>query len=453
MDAPASRSVKSRGWGDGGYHPVILKLELLSQGLRISPAASEEIGKSLKVDHAVGAVGKHALDIILKPGKVYVGLPHGEAVNDHFEIDTPLLLDVDGDGQYFIAKKPARLGEDGRWILLDETAPAARIMDCTLPPTPGYYGKTTSRGHSMRSIMPDAGEAGGATIFPQCVYFGHFTKEFEGTECRFCGIDQNLESGRDPYPKRIDDFLETLEEARKHPGFRHGPVLAGGTTAGPDRGAKVHAKFLKPIKEAFPDNWLRLTIAPPKEEKYVHMLFEAGADMVGFNYEIYDPQLFAKLCSGKVKDIENGVPGHAEYDRMIRHIVRDYGMGHANANLLAGLEPAQSTVDGIEHLASMGVIPTIFVFVPLKGTALAEQKPPSIREMIYIYASLKSITEKFGVDTYCAGCCRMLVNTKFYDGMQPTMPAVTEDDLRHVGLPPEDLCQAPPAPFRLNCAW
>ena len=453
MDVTASVPDQNGGKTVGRYHPVVLKLELLSQGLKISAAASEEISKFLKTDHAVGAVGKHALDIILKPGKVYVGLPLGAAVNDHFEKGTPFVLDVDGEGQFFIAKKPTRLMDNGRWVCTDENAVAERLMDCTLPATPDYYGKTTSNGHSMRSIMPHAGDFGGATIFPQCVYFGHFVKEFEGTECRFCGIDQNLESGRDPYPKRIDDFLETMEEARKHPGFRHGPVLAGGTTAGPDRGAKVHTKFLKPIKEAYPDNWLRLTIAPPKEEKHVDMLFEAGADMVGFNYEIYDPQLFAKLCSGKVKDIENGVPGHTHYDRMIGYIIRQYGTGHANANLLAGLEPAQSTVDGVEHLASMGVIPTIFVFVPLKGTALANQMPPSIREMIYIYASLKSITEKFGVDTYCAGCCRMLVNTKFYDGMQPTMPEITEDDLRYVGLPPEDLYEAPPISFKLNCAW
>ena len=453
MDGTASAPDRKRGMAIGHYHPVILKLELLSQGLKISPVASEEIGKSLKIDHAVGAVGKHALDIILKPGKVYVGLPHGTAVNDHFEKGTPFTLEVDSKGQYHIAKKPARLMEDGRWACTDESAPAEPVMDCTIPASPRYYEKKTSRGHSMRSIMPHAGDFGGATIFPHCVYFGHFGKEFEGTECRFCGIDENLESGRDPYPKHIDDFLETLEEARKHPGFRHGPVFAGGTTAAPDRGAKVHAKFSKPIKEAFPDNWLRLTIAPPREEKYVDMLFEAGVDMVGYNYEIYDPQLFARLCSGKVKDIEEGVPGHAQYDRMIRHIVRQYGMGHANANLLAGLEPAQSTVNGIAHLASMGVIPTIFVFVPLKGTALAGQKPPSIREMIYIYANLKSMTERFGVDTYCAGCCRMLVNTKFYDGMQPTMPEVTEDDLRHVGLPPEDLYEAPHIPFQLNCKW
>ncbi len=453
MDGTASAPDQKRGMAIGHYHPVILKLELLSQGLKISPAASEEIGKSLKIDHAVGAVGKHALDIILKPGKVYVGLPHGTAVNDHFEKGTPFTLEVDSKGQYHIAKKPARLMEDGRWACTDESAPAEPIMDCTIPASPSYYEKTTSRGHSMRSIMPHAGDFGGATIFPHCVYFGHFGNEFEGTECRFCGIDENLESGRDPYPKHIDDFLETMEEARKHPGFRHGPVFAGGTTAAPDRGAKVHAKFSKPIKEAFPDNWLRLTIAPPREEKYVDMLFEAGVDMVGYNYEIYDPQLFARLCSGKVKDIEEGVPGHAQYDRMIRHIVRHYGMGHANATLLAGLEPAQSTVNGIAHLASMGVIPTIFVFVPLRGTALAGQKPPSIREMIYIYANLKSMTERFGVDTYCAGCCRMLVNTKFYDGMQPTMPEVTEDDLRHVGLPPEDLYEAPHIPFQLNCKW
>lgn len=453
MDAIVPRPERDQHAGIGRYHPVILKLELLSQGLVVSPAAAEEIGKSLKVDHAVGAVGKHALDIILKPGKTYVGLPHGNAVADHFEKGTPFVLDVDGGGQYFISKKPARLKDDGRWECTDPDAPGERLMDCTIPATPEYYGKKTSRGHSMRSIMPHAGDFGGATIFPQCVYFGHFVKEFEGTECRFCGIDQNLESGRDPYPKRIEDFLETLAEARKHPGFRHGPVFAGGTTAGPDRGAKVHAKFLKPIKEAFPDNFLRLTIAPPREEKYVDMLFEAGADMVGYNYEVYDPQLFAKLCSGKVKDIEDGIPGHAQYDRMIRRIVRDYGTGHANANLLAGLEPAQSTVNGIAHLASMGVIPTIFVFVPLKGTALENHRPPSIREMIYIYSNLKTLTERFGVDTYCAGCCRMLINTKFYDGMQPTMPAVTEADLRYVGLPPEDLHEAPRLPFVLECKW
>jgi hypothetical protein len=431
------------------YHPVILKLALLSQGLKVSPEAADQIGKTLKVAHAVGAVGKHALDIILDPGKVYVGLPVGAAVSEHLTKNTPFTLELD-DGKYFIGRKPAVLSEEGRWQCVDEDARPARLMSVTIPPYPHYYDHKTSRQHSMRSIMPLAGDFGGATIFPHCHYFGRFHEDYKHNECRFCGIDENLQSGRDIFPKRPDDFLETIAEARKYPYFRHGPVFAGGTTPPPDRGAKAHAKFLRPLKDAFPDNWLRLTIAPPEHERYIDLLFEAGADLVGFNYEIYDPLLFNKMCPGKVRDIEKGVPGHAHYDRMLAYMIRTFGTGHASANLIAGLEPAQSTVNGIAHLASMGAIPTIFVFVPLKGTALENQKPPSIREMIYIYSKLKEITERFGGDTYCAGCNRMLINTKYYDGLQPTMPVISEDDLRFAGLPAEDLYLPPPVPHRLD---
>jgi hypothetical protein len=134
---------------------------------------------------------------------------------------------------------------------------------------------------------------------------------------------------------------------------------------------------------------------------------------------------------------------------MLNYMVQTFGKGHSSANLIAGLEPAQSTVNGLVHLTLLGAIPTIFVFVPLKGTTLENQKPPSIREMIYIYANLKETTEQFGGDTYCAGCNRMLINTKYYDGMQPTMPTITEDDLRFAGLPPEDLHVAPRVPHVL----
>ena len=174
---------------------------------------------------------------------------------------TPFTLEVD-NGKYFIGKKPAVLRDNGRWECVDEGAKAEKLMSVTIPPYPHYYDHHTSRGHSMRSIMPIAGDFGGATIFPHCHYFGRFVDDYRHTECRFCGIDENLESGRDIFPKRPDDFLETVAEARKYPYFRHGPVFAGGTTPPPDRGAKAHAKFLRPLKDAFPDNWLRLTIAP-----------------------------------------------------------------------------------------------------------------------------------------------------------------------------------------------
>ena len=209
------------------------------------PKPQAQIGKTLKSDHAVGAVGKHALDIILDPGKVYVGVPVGAAVSEHLTDGTPFTLEVD-NGKYFIGKKPAVLRDNGRWECVDDSAKPEKLMSVTIPPYPHYYDHHTSRGHSMRSIMPIAGDFGGATIFPHCHYFGRFVDDYRHTECRFCGIDENLESGRDIFPKRPDDFLETVAEARKYPYFRHGPVFAGGTTPPPDRGAKAHAKFLRP---------------------------------------------------------------------------------------------------------------------------------------------------------------------------------------------------------------
>src|ERR1700688_251206 len=160
------------------YHPVILKLELLSQGLKVSPEAAAEIGKTLKVGHAIGAVGKHALDIILDPGKVYVGLPVGAAVSDHLTVGTPFTLEVQ-NGKYFIGKKPAALRENGRWECLDETVKAEKLMSVTIPPYPHYYDHKTSRGHSMRSIMPLAGDFGGSTVFPHCHYFGRFVADYK----------------------------------------------------------------------------------------------------------------------------------------------------------------------------------------------------------------------------------------------------------------------------------
>ncbi len=153
------------------YHPVILKLELLSQGLKISSEAAAQIGKTLKTDYAVGAVGKHALDIILDPGKVYVGLPVGAAVAEHLTDGTPFTLEVE-NGKYFIGKKPAVLRDNGRWECVDDSAKPEKLMSVTIPSYPHYYDQCTSRGHSMRSIMPIAGDFGGATIFPHCHYFG-----------------------------------------------------------------------------------------------------------------------------------------------------------------------------------------------------------------------------------------------------------------------------------------
>ena len=44
---------------------------------------------------------------------------------------------------------------------------------------------------------------------------------------------------------------------------------------------------------------------------------------------------------------------------------------------------------------------------------------------------------KYGVDSGCPGCGRTFVATKEYDGTNPIMPEITDDDLEIAGIDPE----------------
>lgn len=428
-------------------HPVILKLELLSQGLVIDENAREALEKSTKEGYSIGATGKAFLDLVLKPGKIYVGVPAGESFADSLIVGTPFRLERIGD-KWFVTKKKSEINEAGKEICVNQEKPASILMEVELFEKPSYYNKKTSRNLSMAKVMPATGDFGGATIEAKCDFWGHYDKTLKGYECKYCGIGVNFDHGRDRETKTPEDFVETVRDARKFKHFRHGPVFAGGAYPSPDRGHRIHARYLRAIREAFPDNFLRLTIAPPDREEDVDLLFSAGANLVGYNYEIFDPELYKILCPGKFHFVNKG-QGHEHYDRILSYGARKFGKGALHANLLAGLEPIESTVRGIEHLASMGVIPTAFVFHPLKGTACEQQPTASVFDLIYIYRKLKEITEKFRVDTACSGCHRMMVNTKLFEGIVPFLPEITDDDIERSGLPSEDVANAPKKNFAL----
>jgi biotin synthase-like enzyme len=428
-------------------HPLILKFELLTQGLEVDTSAREALAKATKEGYAIGATGKAFLDIILKPGKIYVGVPVGDCFADSLTKGTPFRLEMI-DKKWFITKKQAEINETGKEICTNQDKPADVLMEVDLFPKPSYYDKKTSRDLPMGKVMPATGDFGGATIEARCDFWGHYDEKLKGYQCKYCGIGVNLDRGRDRETKTPEDFVETLREAREFKHFRHGPVFAGGAYPAPDRGHRIHARYLKALREAFPDNWLRLTIAPPDNEEDVDLLFSAGVNLVGYNYEIFDPKLYSILCPGKFHFINKG-QGHEHYDRILSYGVRKFGQGTFHANLLTGLEPLESTVRGIEHLASLGVMPTIFVFHPLKGTDLAQQPTASVFDLIYVYRKLKEITEKYRIDTACSGCHRMMVNTKVFEGIIPFMPEITDADIERSGLPSQKVVSAPKQKFSL----
>ncbi len=112
---------------------------------------------------------------------------------------------------------------------------------------------------------------------------------------------------------------------------------------------------------------------PHRDLKRYDRLREIGVNRVSFCFEIFDRELFEEICPGK----------HAEYGldyylEAIRYCATLAGTGRAdepwvtNGEIIAGLEPPESSIRAIDWITSVGAIPTVCVFRPLVGTDLED---------------------------------------------------------------------------------
>jgi len=99
---------------------------------------------------------------------------------------------------------------------------------------------------------------------------------------------------------------------------------------------------------------------------------EAGFANISTNIEVWDRNLFASICPGKEK--RNG--GWRHWVDSLEASVDIFGKGNVHSTIVGGLEPKESTLEGIEYLASKGVVCHFSAFRPEKGTALEGYRSP-----------------------------------------------------------------------------
>jgi len=56
-----------------------------------------------------------------------------------------------------------------------------------------------------------------------------------------------------------------------------------------------------------------------------------------------------------------------------------------NGEIVAGLEPSEKSIQAIDWITSVGAVPTVCIFRPLKGTDYENLPPPSTEEMIPVF--------------------------------------------------------------------
>lgn len=259
--------------------------------------------------------------------------------------------------------------------LLGSHASGYRIVDdrtghaypAALPQEPAWYSRETSRGVLMSRIGVMQGTYLGIYINHICAFWNYDP----ALNCRFCTTGQNV-GVNEIADKTIDDVVETCRAARDESGvtFVH---LNGGFLG--SKGLEFALPYVRAIKERV-GLLVGVQLAPePKFERY-DALIDAGVDHFSFCVEFLDPVWFAKICPGKAR-----VHGQQLFFDALEYCAMRMPRGAVSGEIIAGVEPLQSTLDGIDRIASLGGFPTVCIFRPTIGSDMADWPPPPYADM------------------------------------------------------------------------
>ncbi len=253
---------------------------------------------------------------------------------------------------------------------------------------PPYYQKTLASGQPVHEVAPtiEWGYLIYLTVYRKCQYFGF--KE----ECRFCDINENyrqqVKAGR-PYRtvKPLDEVMEALGIIADTDSAAKAYTLTGGSITRHLKGkleADFYAEYAEAIEREYPGRWIGKVVAQALPEDQQKRFVDAGIRIYHPNYEVWDEELFKKICPGKEAYV-----GRAEWHRRILAARDIFGPENVIPNFVAGIEMARphgfenvddalrSTGEGLEWFMSQGVAPRFTVWCPEPLAQLGTAEGPA----------------------------------------------------------------------------
>jgi len=356
-------------------NPALLKLDLYCRGVRLDSSCYVEADGGRKILRTRAGLGS-GLEVIL-PGGLWTNVP----VTESFVESSPYTLHRQAGPEH------------GRYLLRREGADVAPV---DLSPRPGWYDRSTASGKPMTRIGTLQGTYLGIYQAKVCEYW---TVKPERVNCKFCSVGLNLGID-DADEKSIDEVLEVVRAARDESGITYVDFNTGHYEG--DTYLDLLIPYIERIKKEL-GLLVGVQTPPHRDLKRYDELREIGVNRVSFCFEIFDRTLFQEVCPGK----------HAEYglDHYLEAIRYCAALGNqgprhepwvTNGEIIAGLEPAESSIRAIDWITSVGAIPTVCVFRPLTGTDLETAAPPRTEDLVPVFRRLYEACMERGLPIGCA---------------------------------------------------
>lgn len=260
------------------------------------------------------------------------------------------------------------------------------IGDVFFSPEKSYMLKKTDSGKSVRDVAPtiEWGYLIYLAVFRMCQYFENHT------ECAFCDMNYNYVNQKKANKnysavKSVEDIISALAVIKSSDDSEAGAyTLTGGSIIDElkfngDTEIDFYVRFLEAIEEKFGGRWLSKVVVQAHTQKNLKRLKDAGAYIYHTNFEVWDKNLFEKICPGKSKFI-----GRDEWIKRIVDAVSVFGEYKVIPNFVAGIElskpfgferideAVKSTAEGLEFFMSKKVIPRYTTWCPEKTSMLGK---------------------------------------------------------------------------------
>jgi hypothetical protein len=330
-----------------------LEIDLFCHGLRVPAGVS--LGNARGVSRTRAGLGS-GLELIiptrswLKP-EIWMNAP----VVEGFVQDSPYLLTNTASGGCEVLDERSRTRYPIR-----------------LPAEPAWYQRMTSNEVPMSRIGVLQGTYLGIYINSVCAFWE------QDLNCRFCTTGSNVGCAESA-AKSVEDVVETAWAAKAESGitFVH---FNGGFQGG--RALLEAEPYIRAIKEEV-GLLVGVQLAPEREFWKYDRLIEMGVDHFSFCMEFMDPEWFARICPGKARTL-----GHSLFFEAMEYCAARLPRGAVSGELIAGVEPVESTLAGIERITAAGAFPTVCIFRPTSGSDMADWPSPDALSMRRVMAAM-----------------------------------------------------------------
>jgi len=330
-------------------NPCELEVDLLCKGVRVD--TGRELGAGSRPLLRTRAGLGSGLEIII-PGPlkdIWVNVPVAEA----FAHRSPYCLTC----------------RSGEYDVVDDRQ--GFFYSVRLAPEVPWYARLTSRGVPMHRIGVLQGTYLGIYISNSCGFWYHESP----VNCRFCTTGLNV-GVNEVAVKDVEDVVEVARAAREESAVTFVHFNSGDQTGSDLDRAAPYVEAVKNRVGAL----VGLQLMPTRELSKYDRLIDLGADHFSFCYEFHNPEYFARYCPGKARLV-----GQEAFYRALDYVSKKLGKGTCSGEIIAGIEPIEDTLRGIDFITALGAFPTVCIFRPTAGSEMEGCPPPQYEDMLVVF--------------------------------------------------------------------